>query len=66
MSKEKRLQIRLAETEYKKLEAYAHLKDISMAQVLRDYIKRLPLPKEGLAIVAIAKIASLSFPTPLH
>ncbi|NJK51312.1 DNA-binding protein [Candidatus Gracilibacteria bacterium] len=42
MSKEKRLQIRLSEADYNKLEAYANQKDISMAQVLRDYIKRLP------------------------
>ncbi|MCU0532866.1 MAG: hypothetical protein MUD14_03090 [Hydrococcus sp. Prado102] len=42
MSKEKRLQIRLSEADYNKLEAYANQKDISMAQVLRDYINRLP------------------------
>lgn len=50
MLKEKRLQIRLSEAEYIKLEAYASQKEISMAQVLRDYIKRLPLPKRELAI----------------
>jgi hypothetical protein len=66
MSKEKRLQIRLSQSEYAKLEAYASQKDISMAQVIRDYIKRLPLPKEELAIFAFATIASLSFPTPLR
>lgn len=63
MSKEKRLQIRLSQIDYDKLEAYASQKDISMAQVLRDYIKRLPLPKGELAIFAFATIASLSFPT---
>jgi hypothetical protein len=46
MSKEKRLQIRLSEADYHKLEAYANQKDISMAQVLRDYIKRLPKAKD--------------------
>lgn len=47
MSKDKRLQIRLSEVEYIKLEAHASQKDISMAQVLRDYIRRLPLPKKN-------------------
>jgi hypothetical protein len=42
MSKDKRLQIRLSEGEYMKLGAYAKRKDVSMAQVIRDYIKRLP------------------------
>lgn len=46
MTKEKRLQIRLAAADYDKLEAYASQKDISMAQVLREYIKRLPTPKD--------------------
>jgi len=64
MSKEKRLQIRLSEAEYNKLEAYASQKDISMAQVLREYIKRLPHPKTLSAIFAIATIAPLSFPMP--
>lgn len=34
--------IRLSEAEYSRLEAYAQRKDVSMAKVLRDYIKRLP------------------------
>jgi glucokinase len=66
MSKEKRLQIRLSEAEYNKLESYATQKDISMAQVLRDYIKRLPHPKTLSAIFAVATIATLSFPTLLR
>lgn len=66
MSKEKRLQIRLSEAEYNKLESYASQKDISMAQVLREYIKRLPNPKVLLAISAVAPLATLSFPTPLR
>jgi hypothetical protein len=46
MARDKRLEIRLTEEDYRKLEAYANQKDISMAQVLRDYIKRLPRPKD--------------------
>jgi predicted DNA-binding protein len=42
MPKDKRLQIRLSEEEYVRLGAYAKRKDVSMAQVIRDYIKRLP------------------------
>jgi hypothetical protein len=63
MSRDKRLEIRLSEAEYSKLEAFASQKDISMAQVLRAYIKRLPTPKNLLAISAFAPIAALSFPT---
>ncbi|MBV9389810.1 MAG: hypothetical protein JOZ78_25585 [Chroococcidiopsidaceae cyanobacterium CP_BM_ER_R8_30] len=66
MSKEKRLQIRLSDEDYNRLESFAKQKDISMAQVLREYIKRLPLPKTLLAISAFAPIAALSFPTPLR
>jgi hypothetical protein len=46
MSRDKRLEIRLSELDYNKLEAYAKQKDVSMAQVLREYIKRLPKPIE--------------------
>jgi hypothetical protein len=35
--------IRLSEEEHKRLEMYAKAKDVSMAKVLRDYIKRLPI-----------------------
>lgn len=66
MSRDKRLEIRLSEPEYLKLDAYAKQKDISMAQVLREYIKRLPTPKGELAIFVITTIAALSFPTPLR
>jgi len=62
MSKDKRLQIRLSEEEYNKLESYARQKDISMAQVIREYIKRLPNPKVLLAISALATIAR--YPSP--
>jgi predicted DNA-binding protein len=44
MAKEKRLQIRLSNEDFAKLDAYAKQKDVSMAQILREYIKRLPQP----------------------
>jgi len=43
MTKDRRLQIRLSEEEYRKLESRAKQKDTSMAQVVREYIRRLPL-----------------------
>jgi hypothetical protein len=46
MQKEKRLQIRMSEEDFCRLESFAKRKDISMAQVLRDYIKRLPVINE--------------------
>lgn len=46
MVKEKRLQIRLSDEDFARLEAYARQKDVSMAQILRDYIKRLPKSKK--------------------
>jgi predicted DNA-binding protein len=45
MLKEKRLEIRLSDDDFARLEAYANHKDVSMAQVLREYIKRLPKPQ---------------------
>ena len=45
MTKEKRMQIRMSDEDYARLEHFARQKDVSMAQVLRDYIKRLPTPK---------------------
>jgi predicted DNA-binding protein len=44
MTKEKRLQFRLSEEDFARLEAYAKKKDVSMAQVLREYVKHLPKP----------------------
>ncbi len=44
MLKEKRLEIRLSDEDFARLESYAKQKDVSMAQVLREYIKRLPKP----------------------
>jgi len=43
--KDKRIEIRLSDEDYIRLEAYAKQKDVSMAQILRAYIKRLPTPK---------------------
>lgn len=42
MPKEKRLQLRLSDEDYAKLSVYAKRKEVSMAQVIREYIKRLP------------------------
>jgi hypothetical protein len=42
MQKEKRLEIRMSDDDFARLRAYADCKDISMAQVLREYIKKLP------------------------
>lgn len=42
MPKEKRLQIRLSDQDFARLEAYAKQNEVSMAQVVRDHIKRLP------------------------
>ena len=44
MLKEKRLEIRLAAEDFARLEAYAKQKDVSMAQILRESLKRLPKP----------------------
>ncbi len=32
----------MTQEEHEKLEAYAKFKDISMAKVVRDYVKKLP------------------------
>jgi hypothetical protein len=80
MQKEKRLQIRMSEEDFARLEAYANRKDISMAQVLREHIKKLPAKISllthtpaiayPLRIVpssgGIRSRASLSIPTPFH
>jgi hypothetical protein len=42
MVKLKRLEVRLSDEEFMRLKAYAKQKDVSMAKVLRGYIKRLP------------------------
>jgi hypothetical protein len=40
--KDKVLMVRMTQEEHEKLEAYAKFKDISMAKVVRDYVKKLP------------------------
>ncbi len=42
--KDKVLMVRMTKEEHKRLEAYAKAKDISMAKVVRDYVKKLPNP----------------------
>jgi len=44
MSKTRRLEIKLEEWEYERLKDYAKSKNVSMAQILRWYIARLPAP----------------------
>ena len=46
MIKDKSLKIRLDSEEYAKLQAYAELKKVSMAHILREYVRRLPNPKD--------------------
>lgn len=41
MVRDKKIQFNINELEYKKLKEYAELKQLSMAEVLRDYIKSL-------------------------
>lgn len=41
--KDKVLLVRMTEEEHTRLANYASSKDVSMAKVLRDYIKRLPI-----------------------
>ena len=47
MAREKKLQIRLTQQEYETLEKYAESKGVGMSEVLRDYIKTLPIPNQG-------------------
>lgn len=46
MIKDKTLKIRLDSEDYDKLQAYADLKKVSMAHILREYVRRLPNPKD--------------------
>ncbi|MCA2813489.1 MAG: ribbon-helix-helix protein, CopG family [Microcystis sp. M090S1] len=45
MTRATQINIRLTEEEMERLETYAKLKGYSKSEVIRDYIKRLPLPK---------------------
>ena len=42
MQRSKRFPLDLTDEEFEKLKAYAASKDVSMAHILREYIKRLP------------------------
>ena len=47
MSRERKIQFNVNEKEYERLKSYAELEGLSMAEVLRDYIKTLTPPKGG-------------------
>ncbi len=42
MARTKRLELKLSQQEYDRLKAASDAKDISMAELLRDFIKTLP------------------------
>lgn len=66
MSRTERLSIRISPELKEKVEAVAKERNISLSELIVDYIKRLPYAKTLLAISAIAPIASLYLPTPLR
>jgi antitoxin component of RelBE/YafQ-DinJ toxin-antitoxin module len=66
MSRTERLSIRISPELKEKVEGVAKERNISVSELIVDYIKRLPNPKVLLAISAIAPLAALSLPTPLH
>ncbi len=45
MSRDKKIQFNVTQKEYELLKTYAESEGISMAEVLRDYIKTLTPPK---------------------
>jgi hypothetical protein len=47
MSRQNVFNLRLSDEELARLQAYAEFKQISAAEVLRDYIKRLPRKIDG-------------------
>jgi hypothetical protein len=42
MARDKTFRVRLTQQEFEKLESNAHQREISSAELIRDYIKRLP------------------------
>jgi predicted DNA binding CopG/RHH family protein len=46
VSREKRFNIRLTEYEFAKLKAEAERQGVTMAEIMRDYIRRLPEPEQ--------------------
>ncbi len=47
MSRTKKLQVILSTKEYLRLKEYAEEQELSMSEVIRDYIKTLAPPKGG-------------------
>lgn len=46
MTRPKNLVVRLTEKEYSKLQSAAELEEISVSEVVRDLIKKMPFPKK--------------------
>lgn len=42
MARDKSIKVRLTQEEFERINLYAESKDISVSEVIRDYIKRLP------------------------
>jgi hypothetical protein len=66
MSRTKRLQIRISPELKEKVEKIASERNISVSELIVDYIKRLPNPKVLLAILASATIAAKNLSMPLR
>ena len=49
MARDYMLRIRLNSQELERLKAEAERRDVSMSEVIRDYIKRMPKPKKDSA-----------------
>lgn len=63
MSRTERLYIRISPELKDKVTKIAKERNVTVSELLVDYIKRLPNPKVLLAISAFAPIAALSLPT---
>lgn len=48
MARQKRFQVRLNDDEWLRLHEEANRRNVSMSEVIQDYIKRLPKPKRTL------------------
>lgn len=66
MSRTERLQIRISPELKQKVERVASERNLTVSELIVDYIKRLPNPKALLAIGAFAPIAALYLPMPLR
>ncbi len=47
MARQKKMQFWISEKEYEQLKQYAESENLSMGEILRDYIKSLPQPKKS-------------------